>query len=46
VPGGSGDIRLGDSLQLIARTFGAGVGVDDAFLAQNIDGGSGRAALA
>jgi hypothetical protein len=47
VSGGAGDIGFQESLQSMALTFGAGVGVDTAFLAQNIYGGKAvRSALA
>jgi len=39
VAGGGGDIELRDSLQSMALTFGTGVGVNAAFLAENIRGG-------
>lgn len=39
VPGGKGSIPFTDTLQSMALTFGAAVGVDAAVLGKNIDGG-------
>ncbi len=39
VPGGAGDIQFRQTFQSMALTFGAGVGVNRAFLSENIHGG-------
>ncbi len=39
VPGGGGDISTAETMQSMAKTFGAGVGVDPTLLASDITGG-------
>jgi hypothetical protein len=44
VAGGGGDIPFESTLQAMATTFGAGVGLDPAFLAETVSGGTAVAA--